>query len=1575
LCAFNRYCIFKVFVIVGLLCAIKTSDMDSLRKRTEWSSAHAQLWTTFKRSGSNADIVVAEKTTETVASVPDVTTPALTSASPGRSDVVRLERRVLQLEREVEARDAREAETMNLVTKILTKINSREGADTKELRTVVEQRISAMSSLALADAATELLASIEELEGRVHRLLNVSSDADESLPFKKLCEVVGGPTFSARCSTCSDAASALTKYLEEVQGASSPSRRQPLTAALAAAPPSSLAGLLRVSTTVRPSSINTNDTGDALQLDLRRVVDLLGGDSQSCANLGTIAAELAINKCRDLEECKRDVGTLSIVLTEFERAAHRSLRSSGVGIVPTVKGIRAQLSGSNLDPADPTVPASKGGEEGPEWIGKRIAHLNKICQDAAAKHNNIEPLSIPPRQGPKPSTADTDAKICRRSVDDSVTWVDDTMRSLISTNTHLKEALQRLLAISERFFSRPHGNQTPRVSFAQDTPLSTIFERCETIAESAKLSEKTFFDVCEPLLSKLRSPLDTELPTIQEACLLVSTAVEALDRAAECSNMTREELTRLGEIFSTLSSELDTRWNSIRELLLLDGTDDLDGESPVERVFIRVSSMLLHIPRLRDWIHREKAASDEIVQDAMRKLSQLIVPVHAPDVAVAPPVETLDELVSALHDRFSALQLYQTRHHGRVHSARHEHIRLEELVVQKCQRWIEQLKKANSGNADDDSDDNADVHDSINAESALESLEIVIQSTKSKLTKSIGSHKADRVRMENYQSSHDAWNRKWQLVLSDATTLAAALGVQLTPEQNRNDDPRHILKQCAEFVATQECFTETSTSAATIRVLRERMNEATDEKVKMEGAIEHITERLIEIARIMKHSLFSVGCDEEAVDEEIENAKYDNEPLACVLSKLARWVVRLDENINHLVEENKMIVKYFAAIHKHISNEQAEVHDSNLLDMKDTLLLLTQNVLDSVDQLLSGPSRPPRSNDEDPRYRSELLGYDDRLARIHSVICKINSAMDGIKRVTYLGLPGGLVDDASPTRQGVGFIDVDLSAMSNDDLLRIIEKNATFVKTSISTFGSSFKHINILVQKDVDSMQQSLCEIFGTLSEIELEKAFPVDREAMFDVYRIMNERSTRQKGQYFFQGTDEVAPWVSAVKIVASMFPSLIDKLHDRIKRLAEVYGTLEKIAVSVCRYRAGRGELIATIPAPLKPDSEGEQSPSTPEALTFNVSDDELVEMIEDICRTATDGGGIDSIKTRALEDECGRLQEQLQVLQETVAVTERKLHTAQSTHAEEKSTVELERDRALSEAAMLRSQLRRVERSTPFSQDNIRSTPHKHRDPNPASSANNVVENAATLRRSSPSGKQERGTTSQLPVGLPTIPLSAVEAYMRNLQKELQSRHLCGIDAAKVLPSTRKRDNADQSARHRNTKVNSSPSSPSPTRGRHPHTMLSSPVRHADTKTGHGDDCDTCERRARSASSARSRSAPRAVVFNIPGVDESDAKNRHSSLMHYTTTTPFNTNTQPSQRNVSPKPQHHVVVVNPKETPTRRVTAAAGKGASPSRRSETATTAPQEHPRKPSNASPHRLANLDSDGMQKFVGTFSR
>ncbi|CUF64220.1 Hypothetical protein, putative [Bodo saltans] len=1532
--------------------------MDSQRKRTEWSSAHAQLWTTFKRSGSSADIGTTEVTSDNAAVV--VSPSAVVgSASPKGSDVLRLERRVLQLEREVEARDAREADTMSLITKMLVRISRNEGTNTKEFRNELEQRISGTSSLAFADAATELITSIEELEGRVGRLASASIEPEEGLPFKKFCEVVGGPIFSARCNTCSDAAVAFTNFMQEIQGAASPSRRQPLASALASAPPSSLAGLLRVSVTVRPTVINTTNSSDATQLDLRRVVDLLGGDSQTCVSLGSSAAELAISKCRDLEECKRDVGTLSIVLAEFERAAHRALRSVGVGVVPTVKSIRAQLSGSNIDAIDGAVPVAKGGEEGAEWIMKRIAHLTKICRDAAVNHGNIETLVIPLRQGPKPSTADTDAKICRRAVDDSVTMVDDTIKGLISSNTRLKESLQRLLLICERFFSRPQAHQIPRVSFAQDTPLSSMLERCQAIAESARLSEQTFFDACEPILAKMcDSHDDSSSATIQEICVHVATAVETLNRAAECSNMTREELARLGEVVSTLSAELDTRWPSIRELLLLDESNELESANPVERLFLRVSSMLLHIPRLKDWIHREKSSSDEIVNDAMRKLSQLIVPLHASDVAVAPPLETLDELVAALHDRFSALQLYQARHHGRVQNARHDHIRLEELVIQKCHRWNQQLKKANNGSIDDESDDIDGVHESMNAESALESIDHAIQSTRSKLVKSLASHKADRVRMENYQASHDVWNRKWQLILIDSNTLAAALGVQTASEaSSRSEDPRHILKQCAEFVSTQGCFTEASTSAATIRVLREKMNEALDDKVKMEGAIEHITERLIEIARIMKHSLFNVGCDEEAVDEEIENAKYDNEPLACVLSKLARWVVRLDENINHLVEENKMIVKYFAAIHKHISHEQAEVHDGNLLDMKDTLLLLTQNVLDSVDQLLSaGPSRP-RPSDEDPRYRSELLGYDDRLARIHSTICKVNSAMEGIKRVTYLGLQGGLVDDASPTRQGVGFIDADLAAMSNDDLLRIIEKNASFVKTSISAFGSSFKHINILVQKDVDSMQQSLCEIFGTLSEIELEKAFPVDRDIMFNVYRLMNERSTRQKGQYFFQGADEVAPWVSATKILAAMFPSLIDKLHDRIKRLAEVYGTLEKVAVSVYRCRAARGELVATVPAPLK---VGTDEAEQPEALTFNVSDEELVEMVEDICRTAADGGVGGSAKSLALEDECVRLQEQLQLLQETVAVTEKKLQSAHSIHAEEKSTVELERDRALSEAAMLRSQLRRAARS----QDATRSTPQKYRDPTPTG-AKEGIENATPTNKGSPVLKKERTISAQISAVSPAIPLSAVEAYMRNLQKELQSRHLCGTDAAKVFPSTRKRDGVEQHNKQQRVTRVATNSSPSPARNRHPHTMLSSPVRHADSKTGHGDDCDTCKRRARSGSSTRSRSAPRAVVFNIPGVDENDSKNRHSSLAHYTSTTPFNTNTpvpsQPSQ-----KPQHHVVVVTPGK---KAGSLATGAGPSPSR-----SRAEQVLHHKP-YASPHRLANLDSDGMQKLVGAVAK
>lgn len=1554
--------------------------MDSLRKKTEWSSAHAQLWTSFKRSSSGTDVANRAGTADEVPSegLQDVRSRTV-HASPGRTEVLQLERRLQQLEHEIETRDNREAEMMNMIAKAIAKIDRSDQASTaaKDFKVALEERISATESLAFADAAGGLLASITDLEERVRRLAEIDFCAvpkESSLPFKNLCELVGGPTFASRCTTCSEAASAIAMYLNEAQGSASPSKRSTLTAALATAPPTSFAGLLRLSTANRVSPPRGVDNLDSSQIDMRRVVDLLGGDAEQCPNLGAAAADLALAKCRELEESRRDVGTLSILLSEFERSAQRTLRNVGVGVLPSVKGIRAQLSGS-IKVDEELVPASKGGEEGPEWIGKRIAHLHKICQDAAARHSVVDQLTIPSRQGPKASTADTDAKICRRAADDAITIVDDTIRSLVSTNIQLKEAMHRVLAVCERFFAPP-ADQLPRVSFAQDAPLSVVMSRCDSIIETSRLIEGTFFKACEPILAKFKGSQDgmERQPTnIHDTCAIIVSAVEIVNRAAECSGMSRDDLARLGEAFNTLSVELDARWGTIRETLLIDD-DDEQPKGPIESVFVRVSSILLHIPRLRDWIQKEKSCAEDVVNDALHKLSQLIVPVHGTEVAVAPPVESLDELVTALHDRFNALHLYQSKHHGRVHSARHDHLRLEEQVSQRCQRWNMQLRKVIASSAGqmegeiDTEDEHAQV--GVSPEAALDALEQTIQSTRSRLSKAISTQKADRVRIENYQTSHDSWSRKWQQACGEAASLAAALGVQVSSDV-RNDDPRPILKQCTEFVSSQEHFTEASTSAATIRVLQEKIVELGDEKLKTEGAVDHITERLIEIAKIMKHALFFIGCDEEAVDEEIENAKYDHEPLACVLSKLARWVVRLDENINYLMDENKIIVKYFSAIHKHVSAEQAEVHDSNLLDMKDTLLLLTQHVLDSVDQLLSGSTRSKGSREgDDPRYRSELLGYDDRLARIHGTICKIHSAMEGISRVTYLSLHqrgGGNDEPSSPTRQSVGFIDVDLSAMSNDDLLRIIDKNASFVKNSVASFGSSFKHMNILVQKDVDAMQQGLCEIFGSLSEIELEKAFPINREEMFQVFNVMSERSLRQKGQYFFDGGDNVAPWVAAVKMLANLFPSMIDKLHDRIKRLAEVYGTLEKIAVSVCRYRAASGDLVATTAAPLDSDGKemtGDGAPTlegNSPVVTFDISDEDLPEMVEEMCRVAL---GSTSIKGQpSLDEEFNRLQEQLQVLQEKVVVTEKKLQTAQSSHEEEKAAVELERDRAFSEAATLRSQLRRLNatRSAPSTQEWLPRSLQK-------GSAEKADGDTLAARPTSPPKRSSHGAmraataSAAALAAAPAIPLSAVESYMRNLQRELQSRHLC--NPGKGTP----RQEAPNLPKKRHQKE----VSPSPSRSRHPHTLLSSPRRHSPSAATHGDECDTCEKRARSASSARSRSAPRAVVFNIPGPDDS-ATNRHASLAHYTVTTPFNTN---PRRAATPKPQHHVVVVSP--TTAKRTTTAKSRDAENVNKDNEAKQAVLtlvERLRQPPESSPHRLVNLDSDGMRKFVGAFGQ
>lgn len=1585
-------------------------------KRTEWSSAHAQLWTTFKRQQSSrseveavAAAVVPRRSPPRAPTIETRLSPARVEGAAIDSSIAALQERVQQLESDVKSRDAIDVQLFQLLSATLRAVGKDSGKEsTRMLRDELGRRVGAAPLL--TDAADEFLQALGALDERVSQWLPTSKQepsAGALIPeVSSIATILGGSFFAKRLTSESASAlgslNAIAAVLSEFSSPQEASSQKV----------SPLASLVSFDSILgKISSGRHAGAGGApdstATLSLRRVVDLLGGDcgmESSLPYLCELASELALERCKELEEGRREISTLNVVLTEFERVSQKLLQAVGVGQYPTAKSVRCGLTNSNV-PEESQVPASKGGEEGTEWLSKRIVHLQRMTREALARHGTVVgEIDIPARKPVKSIAIDSDAKVVRRSLDEAMTIVEDALAGMTEANRNLSAMLDRVLQVAEKCLLRG-GQPTPTtksVQFSDEHSNDSLRSRSDAII---KLEGSRFFDKCLTIVQKFSASgalpeVDTTTFGLLEA---ITTIVENVSSFCSVTNFDPKELSAAIDSVTEVHRALDDNWATLRELLqipqseddpaLLRSASNSFGEICLS-VQEKVGLVLAHVPALQQSVAEQQAIVNNEMESAMAKLSQLVVPVGDNSIAVASSAQSLDELVQLLHDRFHQLQTQQLRQHQRNGNWRMERTRIEELVKDSCLRMIPALRKCIQQNVALDSEQDAPTptDDDLqqDSESLFRTLEMLVISVRSKLQKLTVTQRADKTRIENYQATHDQWSRKFQQITADIVSLVQTVGM-ITPEL-KTDDPRGIIKQIAEYVGSNKLFDEAATATRELKELRQRNKEMDAERESFQKALDAIAERVAESGRLVKRVLFSIGCDDSPTDELVEkllNSEKDNENgedmLASVLKKTGRWCCRLDETIEEHLGTQRVLAKYFAGVYRAICSQDCEAHDANLLDIDASLIRFADDILAALNTAAFPAGRSSEQGES-----STLLGYDHRLARLHDSVCKLNNAIEGLSKVRYMTIPVDEVtvltaqEPSSPTRGSIGFIDVnpEANAMNGDDLIRIVEKNLVHVTRSLSAFSSSYKHANIILQKDMDGIQSDLCTMLTSLPDLDVESTFGIEREEIFDLYSVMKERSTKQKGCYFFNRPkgEGICPWALATKHLATCFGPIVDALADKSKRCRVLAKVVDEVALEAKKV------LEPTEAAAIMAQTE---SPQTTNFEDSSGSEEEVVSNIRKVAEIASKSM-TKVLGNQSVEEECNRLQEQIQVLTETAAITERKLQVSLSMREDDLRRLEIERDQSNSEAAFLRVQLRKLKDKALLDET--------RRQQNYAPSTGGYTE----LQGPSPSSQLRASTPKSCPnsplkrTQPSSIPLSSVEAYMKNLQHELHARHLC------------------ESPNHKATRNGGTPKHASvhALRETKPHTMLASPEKRRSHSADH-EGCDTCERRARSTSSSRS------ITFKIPrntrpptggsGDDgalhrwidagEANSLDCNTDRCRRSLTIPTSTHSSKAFTATASSPltvasanpqrsQHHIVVVTPSKQNLQQ-TSRVAKLTSPQKKASTSDktgvkamesavetiiergrlTRPREGAAIVSNPAA-QVVNCESEGLRKFV-----
>lgn len=326
---------------------------------------------------------------------------------------------------------------------------------------------------------------------------------------------------------------------------------------------------------------------------------------------------------------------------------------------------------------------------------------------------------------------------------------------------------------------------------------------------------------------------------------------------------------------------------------------------------------------------------------------------------------------------------------------------------------------------------------------------------------------------------------------------------------------------------------------------------------------------------------------------------------------------------------------------------------------------------------------------------------------------------------------------------------------NNDVILRVTYQNMEVLHESLQKFSSNHKMAAIVLQKDMDGIQNALVSMLEKCSGLVAENVFGQNRDSLRDLYTTLKDRSECQKGCYFFNRVngEGSAPWVVALEHLLVGFHGIVDKLIQRTVIVEEYRDLVEEVVdlcalyVSWVEQKSLPDEYALTSEVlgmcvrenesstRVSPTAVGDPGlpPKPPGAFTLTprdshelsksgsanptgddssvghqhtlaakvsrfTKDEAVVKVVRHMFQLAQSVMEREDRQAPRAEVETAAqvLEEEVQLLRETVSVSDKRVEEM----ARAKQLVELERDKAQSEAAVARAELRRWKRQFPKS-----------------------------------------------------------------------------------------------------------------------------------------------------------------------------------------------------------------------------------------------------------------------------------
>ncbi|ORC85111.1 uncharacterized protein TM35_000381860 [Trypanosoma theileri] len=1203
---------------------------------------------------------------------------------------------------------------------------------------------------------------------------------------------------------------------------------------------------------------------------LCQVMDILGATPGSDPSQ---APKLALKLMNELEKTKREKETNSVLLLQYERAVMTKFASCGVVFPPTVEQERAALCSNENHISH---------SQNDRWIKEDLKTLISVMNEVKKRcFLNVVPNFL--REEPLESSAEAVLEHMRATL----TGARDLLITMANEEMEAKHILTETLGklkgnkCDDKILQVPFNEEKSFIEIVNELKYQVDHKSGERLLESS-IEEKnrrhldTIMRIARWLpeddkvqILELQKEENALLDYVEGAVRRLVALLATQDPVSLQIKMLQSQLTKLAES----STNGDTQ--------------------PLDKNVL--SGLMDTAEQLRLWAMKEcencVTREDAIIRQSLYELAQLIPTgvvsnSSGGNAQIDPPVNNLIEMIRLLKKRQEQWIQEQQKQQLSGAQSRLEKVRIEELVKERSKQLIRITKEIllSQGNSTEMEELlgvlSAEMLEEPSAETGagilnngngitvssltaiFDDLEERLKVIKTRYHRLFQSFGANKVRLENLIQSSNIHNKRWMRICNTVKMICRTVGLEQTalhleantktevvsstskfvlrPEQRKthvtqpvNDgDILEALKLVEERLKDDKALTERAVQKSEILRLQEEEQQWHEETETFRQALQMILQRLAEAGRRVKRTLYMLGTDENAEDEVVESvigcqwqSKDDNEKkeekeddcirqkphdqvqeqkeekpklsqeaseesLAVLLQKFGRWAVRLQEATeDHLYTQQKLI-KYFAAVHRFFctaDNAEQTITDENLLDIDAALMRFADGILPVLDRAIgvaqSSTSKDNKNTSCGSRTAAlslllkdaptdRVLPTDHRLLRLYESVGKLRTMVAALLSVRYLSIPsstrrrGGDAPDELIFEDvwGETYVDLDVGSLkdisnnesggdkalhiSDDVLFRALEKNISSVYHALGKFSTNYKLAAILLQKDTEMIQQFIATMLEPYIGLDVDRAFNQDPAALSEIYVLLKERSTRQRGCYFFNRVGGEGPcvWAVGLEQLSVGFVGILEKLRKRTQTAVDLRELIDDV-VDLCAMYVNWVEVNGTaitsshpfpqvvIDSCLREDEEENEEeeededgavvdnqkeqkqgrkqrsdssqkppllPGHHRAKISHFDKDEIVlkiiahmfQVTQDVANFNKKAGELQQQQQQQQQ----QMEEELQLLRETAVVAEQRTKAA----LEECQRIEEGRDKALSEAAVSRAELRRWKRLHDIAED---------------------------------------------------------------------------------------------------------------------------------------------------------------------------------------------------------------------------------------------------------------------------------